>query len=215
MKKNLNKKALSAAGLGAALLLSATFAYFTDRANYSEDITGAKFGITLTAESDNSTVIMPDHARAFNYTVESTGTVDADIRERVMVYGQDGDQYLPVNADTQEFGLYNEEDNADLYTKKTVGKEAVLYENTRELKAGQNYTQNGNIKLNASATNVYSDGNYTIAILVEAKQKGASEWTTVAAEEINMAGENKADMQDTLNKVNAVAKGQELKVGGN
>lgn len=216
-KRNLKQKekGFIAGGLALALALSGTFAFLTDRASYNEDISGAKFGIKVEGETDNSTVVMPEYPRDFNFTVTSTGNVDADIRERVMVFGQDGDEYLPVSADNVEFGLYNDTDDADLFADKTIGKDAILYTKKNTLKAGGSLTENGDFKITSKATNEYIDKNYIISILVEAKQKKAADWTTVAVETINMGAEKDGvalDMQDAFNMVKAVAKGDSISV---
>lgn len=204
--KKLNKSIML--GLLAILMLLAfTFAYFSDNGVFYKNIEGATFDIEVTPSDLTTTPkLMPGEAGSeLSYDVQNVGNVDATIREKLLVFMMDDSgKAIAINSDTPELGLYTAE-GTDFATKK-VQANSVLYDvSDYELTASNNKVQTPVVKVNPTASNDFAKNNIYVGVIVEAKQAGDVDWSVVATETFNLAGDHSAAFDDAQAEVKAVA----------
>ena len=192
--KNTKTKALIAALIAVALLFVATFAYFTDRATFVKEISGATFGINVESVRTD-TVIMPQtdfsHVK---YSVTNEGQLDAIVRETFVLFGVKDGVAIPVEFDGALPSVYFT--GVDLpNASREIGNVSMISTRTEyTLASGETVSyEDMVVGLAGHAGNEWTNADIYAVALIEAKQEGTGAWETVATETLAIATANEAE----------------------
>ena len=193
--KNTKTRAAVTGGLALAMLLSGTFAFFTDRASFIQSKRSGVVDIEVSDTSAAGGVIIPGASIDVTYDVSNksiTAGKGIDVRETVLIYALDDNGLLVdmqgsvgVYKETEEDELGNVVGKGELATKEDFG-DGVVYvtEEYRMLDDAADVSRDYKLVMDTDADNALANYTYYVGVLVEAKQVTSASWTAMKQSEV-------------------------------
>ena len=215
-KKFSKKSVISAVAVLAAISLTVVgvMAFFTDREQANTSAEAAKLDVTILGGLvvSGNTDIVPGDNVPVGYGIKNEGTVDAKVRQKlvVSVTDKDGDP-IKLNTTTPEFQIYDADDieeTADGYKPKTgktpigtvitsgdaaVADNSIVYLTDEETIAkNATSTKMLGVVFGYWADNQFQECNVALDVVVEARQAkydgDENSWTTLETKTVNLTG---------------------------
>ena len=193
--KNTKTRAAITGGLAVAMLLSGTFAFFTDRASFIQNKQAGIVDIEVSDTSELGDVIIPGTSVDVTYDVSNKSITNGNginVRETIMIYALDDNGALvdmngsvAMYSEIEKDELGNTVGKTELASKDDLGTGVVYVTEQYTMQDDDaDVSRDYKLVMSTDADNALANYTYYVGVLVEAKQAGTEAWTAMEQSEV-------------------------------